>query len=130
MAQIVRQQISSHPLITINSVTNEPIERWVTFLGYASFDLEQDYVILKFRITLESPTGVVIATPTYLEYKLHTDIWFNSSAEVVPEGDPTAVVTEYDYWINQMINVAVPDGLLIQTGITNLDQNFNYFNQI
>ncbi len=129
MAIEIKQQISNHPLIQTNSSGN-PINRWVKFLGYAVFDLNKSIVILRFQVSLESPDGTIIATPTYTEYKLHTDVWFNLSGEVVPEGDPLAVITEYDYWMDQMVNQPVPDGSLIQTGITNLDTNFNFFDQI
>lgn len=129
MAHIIKAQISNHPTIT-KTLLGEDILRFVKFTGYSGFDLEIDHVVLRFRITLESPEGNVVATPTYLEYKLHTDVWFDAQGEVVASDSPDAVITEYDYWLGQMINVAVPDGLLIQTGIQNLDQNFQFFNQI
>jgi len=129
MIHLIKTQISNHPLITTNSSGGE-IKRFVQFTGYSGFDLTISHVVLKFLVTLESPEGNVIATPTYLEYKLHTDVWFNAQGEVVASDSPDAVITEYDYWIGQMINVAVPDGQLIQLGILNLDVNFQYFNQI
>jgi len=129
MIHLIITQISNHPLITTNSNGGE-IKRFVQFTGYAGFDVAISHVVLKFLVTLESPEGNVIATPTYLEYKLHTDVWFNAQGEVVASDSPDAVITEYDYWIGQMINVAVPDGQLIQLGILNLDVNFQYFNQI
>lgn len=145
MIHLIKTQISNHPLITQTEL-GVPVKRYVQFLGYSGFDLLIEHVILKFLVTLESPDGNVIATPTYLEYKLHTDVWFNALGEVVSymipdpnstEEDPLpdiinpdAVITEYDYWLGQMINVAVPDGQLIQLGITNLDANFQWFNKI
>lgn len=129
MIHLIKTQISNHPLITTNS-NEEPIKRFVQFLGYSGFDLELSHVILRLKITLESPEGTIIATPTYLEYKLHTDVWFNTEGEVVESTSQDAVVTEYDYWTGTMINVAVKDGDLIETGIHNLDLNFQFFNQI
>jgi hypothetical protein len=129
MAHIIKTQISNHPTIT-KTLLGEDILRFVKFTGYSGFDLEIDHVVLRFRITLECPEGNVVATPTYLEYKLHTDVWFNAQGEVVASDSPNAVITEYDYWMGTMINVAVKDGDLIQTGIQNLDQNFQFFNQI
>jgi len=129
MIHLIITQISNHPLITTNSSGGE-IKRFVQFTGYAGFELLIEHVVLKFLVTLESPEGNVVATPTYLEYKLHTDVWFNAQGEVVSSDSPDAVITEYDYWLGQMINVAVPDGQLIQLGILNLDVNFQYFNQI
>lgn len=129
MIHLIKTQISNHPLITTNSSGGQ-IKRYVQFTGYSGFDLTISHVILKFLVTLESPESNIIATPTYLEYKLHTDIWFNSQGQVVANSSPDAVITEYDYWLGQMINVAVADGVLIQNGIQNLDQNFQFFNQI
>lgn len=128
MIHTIKTQISNHPLIAQTQL-GVPIKRFVSFKGYSGFDLDLEHVILKFIVTLESPDGVVITTPTYLEYKLHTDIWFNALGQVVASNSPEAVITEYDYWINQMINIPVDDGQLIQLGIQNLDQNFQFFNQ-
>ncbi len=145
MIHVIKTQISNHPLITQTEL-GTPVKRFVQFTGYASFKLLIQYVVLEFLVTLESPDGNVISTPTHLEYKLHTDIWFNAQAQIVPHMiadpnsteeeplpnivNPDAIITEYDYWLGQMINVAVPDGALIALGIQNLDQNFQFFNQI
>lgn len=129
MIHLIKTQISDHPLITTNS-SGDQIKRYVQFTGYSGFDLTISHVILKLLVTLESPEGNIITTPTYLEYKLHTDIWFNAKGEVVTSDSLDAVITEYDYWLGQMINEPVADGVLIQNGIQNLDQNFQYFNQI
>ncbi len=129
MTHTIKTQISDHPLISTNS-QGQPIGRYVQFLGYAGFDLLVSHVVLRFSVTLESPMGTVVATPTELEYRLHTDVWFNSQGEVVPTGSPDAVVTEYDYWLGQMVNEPVADGALILTGIQNLDTNFQFFDQI
>ena len=129
MIHTIKTQISNHPLITQTQL-GLPVKRFVSFKGYSGFDLDLEHVILKFLVTLESPDGNIISTPTYLEYKLHTDVWFNALGEVVASDSPDAVITEYDYWLGQMINVAVPDGELIQTGISNLDANFQWFTVI
>lgn len=129
MIHLIKTPISNHPLITQTEL-GVPVKRFVQFTGYAGFKLLIQHVVLEFLVTLESPEGNVISTPTHLEYKLHPDVWFNSLGQVVASDSPDAVITEYDYWLGQMINVAVPDGQLIQLGITNLDTNFQFFNQI
>lgn len=129
MIHLIKTQISNHPLITTNS-SGDQVKRYVQFTGYSGFDLIISHVILKLLVTLESPEGNIITTPTYLEYKLHTDIWFNAIGEVVASDSPDAVITEYDYWMTQLINVTNKGGDLIISGILNLDQNFQYFNQI
>lgn len=128
MIHTIKTQISNHPLITQTQL-GVPIKRFVSFKGYSGFDLDLEHVILKFLVTLESPDGNVITTPTYLEYKLHTDVWFNALGQVVPNNDPSAVITEYDFWMTQLINVLNKGGDLIISGIQNLDQNFQFFNQ-
>lgn len=129
MIHLIKTEISNHPLITTNS-SGDQVKRYVQFTGYSGFDLTISHVILKLLVTLESPEGNIITTPTYLEYKLHTDIWFNAAGEVVTSDSPDAVITEYDYWMTQLINVINKGGDLIISGILNLDQNFQYFNQI
>lgn len=129
MVHVIKTQISNHPIITTNSSGGQ-IKRFVQCTGYTGFDLEIEHVVLRFKVTLESPEGTNITTPMYLEYKLHTNVWFNAQGEVVDSNSPDAVITEYDYWMGTMIYNQVIDNELIMAGILNLDQNFQFFNQI
>lgn len=125
---MIRQQISDHPIIKVDG-NGQQIKRFVECEGFKDYSFNLKLVTLKFYISLECPEGTLLVPKQYVEYTLHNDIWFNTQGQIVASNDPTAVITEYDYWMYQMLDVACKDRELIQLGILNLDQNFHFFNQ-
>lgn len=144
--KIIEKEISNHPNLKWNDLA---VKRSVKFLGYPTFMHEDEIVTLAFRVVNKLVENDQATWKTVdVIYQLRNDIYINittqaqaNAAELVRiNGEivtdksiiPNEInyMSEFDYWFNLIANQPVPDRILIESAITNLDTYQHYFDTL